>query len=491
MEPISAAKMAEIDRRAIQELGIPQKTLMKNAGLKVFEAVIQLWGYPKKVCAVCGKGNNGGDAKIAAEHFKNAGSVVSVVSVESEDVFSLLESALQECDLVIDGLFGIGLKNDVAGEDAELIQLLNGHKPAKTNPGRQNYRVVSVDIPSGLDPDTGEIKGACVNADLTVSFHAVKTGLLTPNGINCAGRIVVADIGIPYEPGQATDKSIISLADFSSVKKALLKRKTYSNKSDNGRILLIAGSISMAGAAVLCARSAIRAGAGLVYLSVPKPLQHHINTAVPEAITFGDLDLSAIKKMKLDAVAIGPGFGLNRMSFLKDLLKAGLSVPLILDADAINLLAADPSILKKKQISLVITPHPGELARLLGSTVSSIQKDRIAAARKAASDFNAVVALKGLNTVVCDPKGRCCIVSAGNPAMACGGTGDALTGIVTALIGQGADPFDASVSGAFIHGMSADIVRSIKGETGVSASDIIEAVPYLIKGCCDGKQKDH
>ncbi|MFA5104438.1 MAG: NAD(P)H-hydrate dehydratase [Candidatus Margulisiibacteriota bacterium] len=490
MEPISAAKMAEIDRRAIQELGIPQRTLMENAGLKVFEVVTQLWGYPKKVCAVCGKGNNGGDAKIAAEHFKNAGSAVSVVSVESENTAVLLESALQDCDLVIDGLFGTGLKNAVNGENAKLIQFMNEVKIVKNNHGRQNYRIVSVDIPSGLDADTGESKGACVNADLTVSFHAVKAGLLTPNGINRAGRIVVADIGIPYETGQFSTKNGISFADPSFVKRTLLLRKTYSNKSDNGRVLLIAGSVSMAGAAVLCARSSIRAGAGLVYLSVPKPLQNHVNIAIPEAITLADISLPEIKKLKLSAVAIGPGIGLKKKALLKSLLKAGFSAPMVLDADALNLLALEPSVLNNYQASLVITPHPGELARLLGSTVASIQKDRIAAVRKAASAFNAVVVLKGLNTVVSDPSGRCCIVSAGNPAMACGGTGDALTGIITALIGQGADPYEASVSGAFIHGMSADIVRSVKGETGVSSSDIIEAVPYLIKGCCDGKQKD-
>ena len=490
MEPISAAKMAEAESRAIQELGIPQKKLMENAGLKVFEAVMQLWGFPKKVCLICGKGNNGGDAKIAAEHFKSAGSIVSEVPADLANSFSLLKSVLQDCDLVIDGLFGTGLKNDITGEHAKIVQLINEQKHAKNNPGRQHFRVVSVDIPSGLDADTGEIKGDCVNADLTVSFHGVKSGILTANGINSSGRIVVADIGIPYESGQFSSVSRICLADPSFVKRSLLVRKTYSNKSDNGRVLLIAGSVSMAGAAVLCARSAIRAGAGLVYLSVPKPLQNHINVAVPEAITFTDLSLPEIQKMELDAIAIGPGLGLEKKALLKDLLKAGLPVPLILDADALNLLASDPSILKKKQTSLVITPHPGELARLLGSTVASIQKDRIFSARKAASSFNAVVVLKGLNTVVCDPSGRCCIVSAGNPALACGGTGDALTGIITALIGQGTDPFEASVSGAFVHGMSADIVRSLKGETGVSASDIIEAVPYLIKGCCDGKQKD-
>lgn len=488
MQPISASKMAETDRRAIQELGIPQKVLMENAGLKVFEAATQLWGRPRKVCALCGKGNNGGDAKIAAEHFRLSGSVVSVISVESEDISSQLEDDLKDCDLVIDGLFGAGLKNDVAGENAELIQLLNGLKVAKNNPCRQKYRVVSVDIPSGLDADTGEVKGACVDADLTVTFHAVKAGLLTPNGISRAGRIVVADIGIPYEANQFSGESKIALADPSFVKRSLLLRKTYSNKSDNGSVLLIAGSNSMAGAAVLCARSAIRAGAGLVYLSVPKVLQEHINVAVPEAITFGDLDLPAIKKMRLDAIAAGPGLGLGKKEYLKDLLNAGLKVPFVLDADALNLIALEPSMLKKKQVSLVITPHPGELARLLGSTVASVQKDRIAAARKAARDFNAVVVLKGLNTIVCDASGRCCIVSAGNPAMACGGTGDALTGIITALIGQGIQAFDACVSGAYIHGTAADIVRSIKGETGVSASDIIEAVPYLIKGCCDGKQ---
>lgn len=491
MEPISAAKMAEADRRAIEELGIPQQTLMENAGLKVFEAVVQLWGHPKKVCAVCGKGNNGGDAKIAAEHFERSGASVVVISSDSSDCVNKLGSALDDSDLVIDGLFGTGLKRDISGSDAELVGMMNELKPDRNNPARQNYRIVSVDIPSGLDADSGEIRGVCVQSDLTVSFHAVKKGMLTSVGINHAGRIVVADIGIPYEPGQFSSSSGASLADHSYVRRSLLFRRSYSNKGDHGRILLVAGSRSMAGAAVMCARAAVRSGAGLVYLSVPAHLQDHVNISVPEAITFSELSSSDMKELKLSAVCAGPGMGLHRKGVIRDLLSSGDNIPVILDADALNIISSDRKAAEKHRCPLIITPHPGEMARLLGTTVAEIQKDRISAAKNAAAYFNAVVVLKGLNTVVCDVSGRCCVVSAGNPSMACGGMGDVLAGIITSFSGQGAELFDAAVSGAFVHGMAGDIVRSIKGETGVAPSDIIEAVPYLIKGCCDGKQKDN
>lgn len=490
MDPISAAKMAEADRRAIHELGIPRSALMENAGLKVFESVMQLWGCPRKVCVLCGKGNNGADAKIAAEHFKKAGASVTIISPDAANALFQLESNLSDCDLVIDGLFGTGLKNEVSQINAEIIGLVNDLKASKYNPARQNYRVVSVDLPSGINADTGEIMGACVNADLTVSFHAVKAGLLTSNGINLAGRILVADIGIPYEQDDFLSGTGVTLADNSYVKRSLLFRRTYSNKSDNGRILLLAGSVSMAGAAVFCARAAARAGAGLVYLSVPEQLQCHINAAVPEAVTLADAGLAEIKKLKLSAIAAGPGMGLRNKALIKGLLRDDARVPLLLDADALNMVASDRSLAKEHARPLILTPHPGEMARLLGTSTATVQNDRLFAARKAASVFNAVVVLKGLNTVVSDPTGRSCVVSAGNPCLACGGSGDVLAGMITALIGQGADMFDAAVSGSFIHGMAADIVRSIKGETGVSPSDIIEAVPYLIKGCCDGKQKN-
>lgn len=490
MEPISAAKMAEADRRAIQELGISQGSLMENAGLKVFESVMQLWGCPRKVCALCGKGNNGGDAAIAAEHFRKAGASVAVIRADAANALSSLEDALRDSDLVMDGLFGTGLKKPITGDHAAMVEMINRMKPCPCNLSRQNYRVVSVDLPSGLNADTGEVMGACVASDLTVTFHAVKAGMLTSRGINLAGRIVVADIGIPYEPGQLFSKDAVSLADHSHVKKSLLFRKTYSNKSDNGRILMIAGSPSMAGAAILSARAALRSGAGLVYLSVPKRLQDHVNTAVPEAITHADIAPESIRSLRLSAVAAGPGMGTSKKSALKALLKEPSGVPLILDADALNILASDRAVATGHKRPLVLTPHPGEMARLLKADVDDIQSDRIAAARKASSMFNAFVVLKGLNTVVCDPSGKCCIVSAGNPSLACGGSGDVLSGIMTAMIGQGADVFDCCVAACFIHGMASDIVRSIKGETGVTPSDIIEAIPYLIKGCCDGKQKN-
>ncbi len=490
MECITKEQMFLADQDAINSHGLTQKKLMENAGLKVFESVINFWGCPQKICVLCGRGNNGGDAKIAAEHFKIHGAEVEIIFAESPNAISSLEKSLKNSDLVIDGLFGIGLNKDISGDNEILVDLINRNKFSDSNPKRLNYRVVSVDIPSGLNADTGQVMGICVNADLTVTFHAPKVGMLTSNGINLCGRIIVADIGIPYKSDFFSFESKVFLADHLIVKRTYKYRKTYSNKSDNGKTLVFASSNSMAGASILCSRSAIRAGAGLIYQFVPRNLQPFINISVPESIVFSYDDLSKLRAINFSAVIAGPGIGRENKSMLKKIIKETKSSTIIFDADALNIIAEDESIIKKINRKVVLTPHPAEMARLLKCSVEEVQNDRIKASNKAAEKFNAVVVLKGLNTVVSEPLGRTCVVSAGNPSLATGGSGDVLAGIIGAIIGQGADVFESAVSGAYIHGMAADIVRSLKGETGVSPLDIIDAIPYFIKGCCDGKQRD-
>jgi len=506
MEAVTSKQMYDIDRRAVEETGIPEIVLMENAGVKVFESIKESFGLPRAVCVISGRGNNGGDGAVAARHLSNAGSDVrffivggkndlknsskinisilekvgiKVNELTKTDDMSYLEETLKNCDLVIDAIFGIGLKDDISGISKDTIDLVNKNKRHSDN--RQNYRVVSIDIPSGIDADSGQIKGVCINADMTVTLHLPKTGLLVSPGLENTGKLVVADIGIPYAP--ANTKHTSGRFTTANTIKGLFKfRKTDSNKGNYGKILLIAGSTGMAGAAIMCARAALRSGAGLVYLSVPKSLQNHVNCAVPEAITLSDLSVSKIKAMGLDAIAIGPGLGLSKKRFVKDLIKANLPVPLVIDADALNSISDAPLVLRSRKNPTIVTPHPGELSRMMKLSVNKIQDNRVDTALKAAATYKTIVILKGANTVIADPAGEYHINTTGNPAMAAAGMGDVLTGMITALIGQGITTEDAAIAGTFLHGAAGDVVASLKGETGIIAGDIIEALPYLMKG---------
>ncbi len=473
--------MKSLDRWAIEELGIPQAVLMENAGKKVFDAIKDYIGIPGSICAVCGKGNNGGDAKIAARYLKNSGAKVNVFEAEKDDVHTLPE-ILNGCGVVIDGLFGIGLDREADGVYSEIITLINDGRD------REGYKVVAVDIPSGLDADSGEPRGVCVKADLTVTFHLPKAGMFKEGAESKIGRLVVADIGIPYDRSQILNpkskinskSQIPNLIGVEYVKRALPERRFDCNKGDNGRVMIFAGSIGMSGAAMLAGMAALRSGAGLVYLSVPAKIQDRINVSVPEIITLADVAPKKVASYKLKAAGVGPGIGKGKKRLVENLIKTDLGCPLIIDADGLNCIAGSTGVLLKKKNPIILTPHPGEMARLLGSTVEAVQQDRIGTALRTAKDLNVIVVLKGAGTVTADPSGKYFVNPTGNPGLATAGTGDVLTGIICSFAASGMEALSAAACAVFVHGLCADAVAINKGFRGMIASDIIDAMPFVI-----------
>ncbi|MFA5097873.1 MAG: NAD(P)H-hydrate dehydratase [Candidatus Margulisiibacteriota bacterium] len=477
-KPITSKEMKALDRWAIEELGIPQPVLMENAGKKVFDAVKDNIGSPERVCVVCGKGNNGGDARIAARYLKNSGMEVRMFEAEKDNI-SALPQMLKGCRLVIDGLFGIGLDRNPEGVYAEVITLINSGKRT------EGFKVVAVDIPSGLDADSGNPRGLCVEADLTVTFHLPKVGMVKDFAPSKIGKLVVADIGIPYDNFQcqisnSRSKNGPNVIDVEYVKRCLPERRFDCNKGDNGRVMIFAGSKGMSGAAMLAGMAALRSGAGLVYLSVPAEIQNYINVSVPEIITLADVAPKKAASYKLKAAGVGPGIGKGKKRLLKDLIKTDLNCPLIIDADGLNSIADDTAVLLKKKNPIILTPHPGEMARLLGITVEKVQQDRSGTAIRTAKDLDAVVVLKGANTVIADPSGKHLVNRTGNPGLATAGTGDVLTGMICSFAAQGMEAFFAAACAVFVHGLCADTVAVNKGYRGIIASDIIDALPFVI-----------
>lgn len=272
-----------------------------------------------------------------------------------------------------------------------------------------------------------------------------------------------------------------NFTDIKFVKDCLPQRKKDSNKGDYGKVLIIAGSDGMLGAGILCSRAALRAGAGLVYLGCEKNNADILNISTPEVIVTSDLDISSIKKQRFDVIAIGPGIGLNKKDLVKKIITSDIEAAMVLDADALNSISDDPSILRKRKFPVVVTPHPGEMSRLTKLSVAQIQSDRASCASEFSRNYGTVTVLKGMNTVTASPSGEFMINPTGNPGMAAAGMGDVLTGIIVSLLGQKINAFHAAVCGTFIHGTAGDVVSSLKGETGIMASDIIESIPFVIQ----------
>ncbi|MDD5602602.1 MAG: alanine racemase [Eubacteriales bacterium] len=570
------SQMRGIDNAAIEEHRIPGITLMENAaGCVAAQAVKMLEEKIKGalITVAAGKGNNGGDAFAAARLLAGRGALVCVYLTAREDeirgdartnldrlrvcpgvtirrleedengengkpavrayadLWESLTCDLEKCALIIDGIFGTGFSGEIQGVYAEVIDKITAsEKP-----------VLSIDIPSGVDGATGKIAASHICADCTVTFALLKTGLLLYPGCLCAGKIVIADIGIPQE---AVDKAGLSVytAEDADIMPLLPVRRVNSNKSDYGRVLLITGSTGMTGAGSLAGRAALRAGAGLVYLGVPASLSHIYEIAVPETISiplddggtgkfvagadiYGDI---ARLMPKMDVTAAGPGMSqdpdiieltefltgcvsgegidININSGISSSSNSGISSssnscisgrgrskPLILDADALNCIAQRRQKLKSGHGPLLVTPHPGEMSRLTGLSIGEIQGDRIGTALKCAAEWNAVVLLKGFRTIVASPDGKTYINLTGNAGMASAGAGDVLTGIISGLAGQyaAADPgggselqkrqtlwlYNAAVTGAYLHGLAGDIAVKRFGQHGMKAGDIIEYLP--------------
>lgn len=498
---VTAAEMREMDRITIEELGVPSVTLMETAGRTVADEAAAMCRPGGRVAIVCGAGGNGGDGFVAArllrergfdarvllaagrpraggdaahhlERLERAGGPIADLAGREDDVLG--------ADLVVDALLGTGLENAVREPHAGAIALMN----------RAAAPRLAVDVPSGLDSDTGRPLGAAVRADATVTFAFAKVGLVGSPGFEWAGRVRVVDIGIPAHLAERLGVKV-SLLDERAARALVPRRARGGHKGAFGHLLVVAGSPGRTGAALLAAQGGLRGGAGLVTLAVPPAIRAAAEGRVWEAMT-AELDLERPREDALAelirlaagkrAIAWGPG--MPTAPAAGEVLRAALRVldaPLVLDADALNHLARDTSVLGSARPPLVLTPHPGEAARLLGASTEEIQGDRLGAARRLAAETRAVVVLKGARTVIATPEGRAALNPTGNPGMGTGGAGDVLCGVVGALLAQGLAPFDAACLAAYAHGRAGDLAAAARGEIGLVARDVAEHLPAAFR----------
>ena len=485
-------QMAAADRATI-DAGTPAETLMDRAGRGTAGAVLRLAGhrYGTRVVLLCGKGNNGGDGFVAARVLGGEGVAAARLLVDGAPalggpaahhlelarrrgvrVDTFTPDGLSGADVVVDALVGTGFKGSTEGLLADAIGAINDNSAV----------VVAADIPSGVDGATGAAPGPAVRADVTVAFGAAKIGTCVGPGAVLAGEVEVVDIGIEVPASQ------VSLLEGDDVRRALPGRALDSHKKSRGAVALMGGSSGMSGAVALAVRGAMRAGAGYVSVGTTLEVERVISQLVPESVKHvlseGDtLSLDGLKRFAdvlevSDAVALGPGLGVgHEQQSLVDELMRRVSVPLVIDADGLNVLEDHLEGLKQRSAPTVLTPHPAELARLMGSDVSQVQLDRVSAARAAASDLGSIVVLKGYRTVVAAPSGEVVICPTGGAELATAGTGDVLTGVVAALIAGGLDPFSAAWCAVWLHGEAGDRVRS-----GAVAWDVAEAIRSEVTG---------
>ncbi len=506
MRVISAETMQEIDRQAIMEYGIPGLQLMESAGHSCVEEIIAGFGAFRRCVVMAGKGNNGGDGYVIARLLGAKGWRVKVIILADREQISgdaatnleMLSNSvvhysagegqlsaqygkdILQADVIVDALFGTGLRSTVSGTYLEAIELMN-------TSGRP---IVAVDIPSGIDGSTGLVLGGAVRANTTVTFAFAKLGHVLYPGAEYTGRLVVADIGIPLPLMETASGSDFLNED--TVRPLLQRRGRQAHKGHFGHCLIIAGSTGKTGAAALSANSAVRAGSGLVTLAAAERIHHILEMKTTEVMTvplpdagrgyltesaFPDIETLCVGK---DAVAIGPGLDRRQgTSALVQKLVEMVDLPLVIDADGLNALAEDITVLKRKRSNQVIlTPHPGEMSRLTGTSVADVESARISTALEFARSYDVFVVLKGARTIIASPTGEVAINGSGNPGMATGGMGDVLTGIIVSLLGQGYSAWDTCRLGVFLHGYAADMVADEKGEIGLNATDVLEKLPY-------------
>ena len=478
--------MRELEALATQASGAP--TLMERAGVAAADHARSLCGdTAKAVLVVAGPGNNGGDAFVLARHLKQWYFNVSVVYAGDEGKLSADASAAlrawraagggisgtlpktQDWGLVVDGIFGIGLERDVSGYHAEWIGAVN----------RLPAPVLAIDVPSGLQSDSGRVMGCTIRADHTVTFIALKPGLLTLDGPDHCGDIHVRTLGLDTQKLRVAQGFVLGPEILNGV---LPPRARNSHKGDYGSVGIIGGDHGMVGAALLAGRAALKSGSGRVYVGLLARDAQAVDAGQPE-LMLRTAD-EVLKLGHLSCLAVGPGLGQmpDAAFYLGIALESTL--PLVLDADALNLIAADTRLadqLRARSAPSVLTPHPAEAGRLLGASTREVQNDRVAAATKLAGKLRALVVLKGAGSVCAAPDGTWHINTSGNPGMASAGMGDVLTGIIAALLAQGASPLSALLAGVHLHGAAADrAVAAGAGPIGLTATETIDAARALI-----------
>ncbi len=508
---VTAQEMAELDRRTIEEVGIPGAVLMENAArgaLAFFERVIPDLIH-RRVVVLAGTGNNAGDGFVIARLLHGKGTWVRVVCLrpadrlrgdallnyrilenigvrpahwdESAD-FSSQFSLIREADVIIDALLGTGLSSPVQGLYRDVIEAVNAlEKP-----------VLAVDVPSGLDASTGKVLGAALRAIATATFGLPKVGQRIGQGDALVGALQVVDIGIP-------DCVVASAGiqrwwlDENLCRQWLEPRPAETHKGRAGHVCLLSGSPGKTGAATLASLGAARVGAGLVTLFVPRSLNPILEVKLTEAMTFpiaetSEQSAAAAAEPEIlsflqgkQALAVGPGISLHQET--KQLLFNLISqapCPLVLDADALTLVAEDPETLRSASVPVILTPHPGEMARLMACSVTEVQANRLEVSREFSRKYGVIVLLKGHRTVIAAPDGKMAINGSGTPAMASGGMGDVLTGMIAGFLAQGFEPFQATCLAAFVHGKAAEKACRDHTTRGLLASDVLEEIPFVI-----------
>ncbi len=502
--------MQQLDRRTIEEFHVPAGVLMENAGRRVVEEIENTWGpvKGKTVAIAAGKGNNGGDGLVAARHLLERSARVSVFLLTppdaltgearanlerfqkisgrvhhlKEETLGDLDRELSQSDLIVDALFGTGLSSPVEGLAAKVIAAINSSgKP-----------VVAVDLPSGIHTDTGRVMGIAVKAAVTVTFALPKRGLLLYPGSDYTGRLKIVDIGIPQALVRQLPAAVqwITPAEIADL---LKPRPMNAHKGTFGHVLVIAGSVGKGGAAVMTSLSALRVGAGRVTLALPSGLEGTLPDRPLEIMTLplpqtadgsiGKAALEPLIKFAQDktVAAIGPGLSTHPETAqgVHGLITQ-LAIPMVIDADGLNNLVGHLDLLSRARAKIVLTPHPGEMARLIGATVAEVQADRLGVAADFVRRHPVTLVLKGARTIIADRSGVLTINSTGNPGMATAGTGDVLTGMIAGLIAQGRTPENAARLGVYLHGLAGDLAAAEIGEVGLLAGDLIHRIPAAI-----------
>ncbi len=514
MKIVSSAQMRDLDRKAIQNHEITALTLMERAGTGVANLVLKLLEenhWSRKVVFFSGKGNNAGDAFVAArlldekdvktltlvlasfdqvkgeakENLKKLRSRTNqVLEIKTrEDLIRILHE-FSDCSIGIDGMVGTGVKGTtLQGLFAEAADILN-ELPLRS--------VVAIDIPSGLNPDTGLVEGPTVRADHTLTLGLPKKGLLIQDGLEWAGQIHVLDLGFPKDLlEELVSREFLLTPDALS---PLPQRNRISHKGIYGHLFILGGSPGLTGAPCLAALSALRSGAGLVTVGIAQSLNSILEIKLTEPMTFplpenpiGYIGTRALDSIltfleRCTAVVIGPGLGREKETVeMLHQLFLKLEIPVVIDADGLNALAQDISILKKMKAPVILTPHPGEMARLMGEKISEIQSHRLEIAKDFAKDYQITLVLKGAGTVIASAEDSIFVNVTGNPGMATGGMGDILAGIIGGFLAQGVSPLESAKAGVYLHGICGDESKKKYAEEGLLASDLLNFIPSELK----------
>ncbi len=482
----STAAIRELEQLAISNYGISVATLMQRAGSTVFRELKKHWSNAQKIIVVCGKGNNAGDGYVIARLAHEAGLKVLILTLAAPDKLTgaaremaqlcvnakitiepFIALKLKGADVIIDALLGVGLTGEVRDNYKTTIDAIN----SAATP------VLAVDIPSGLNGDTGEILGSAIRADVTVTFIALKQGLFTGDAMDCCGEVISDDLELPPE----IFKDIMPIAkclDLDELKLSLPQRKRNTHKGDYGHVLIVGGDYGMSGAVRMAAEAALRVGAGIVSVATRSEHAFTLNLARPEIMCHGIKKSAQLNKLLAAAGVIVLGPGLGQSNWAKSLWRKVIATnkPLVVDADGLNLLAQK----KLKKTDWILTPHPKEAARLLGIDVTTVQEDRFTALKLLVEQYAGTSVLKGAGTLVRGSDDVVGVCTAGNPGMASGGMGDVLSGVIAGLLAQGLATLVAAELGVCLHAHAGDLAAKDQGERGLLAMDLL---PYLRNLC--------